>query len=68
MEVMGSTQEMNRDEMVQFVLDCRHSSGGFGGNVSHDPHLLYTLSAIQVLTGAFCIIMPILLSLTQHRS
>lgn len=49
MEVMGSTKEMNRDEMIQFVLDCRHSSGGFCGNVSHDPHLLYTLSAIQVL-------------------
>lgn len=24
-------------------------AGGFGGNVGHDPHLLYTLSAIQVL-------------------
>ena len=48
MEVMGSTKEMNRDEMIQFVLGCRHPSGGFGGNVSHGPHLLYTLSAIQV--------------------
>lgn len=24
-------------------------AGGFGGNIGHDPHLLYTLSAIQVL-------------------
>lgn len=24
-------------------------TGGFGGNVGHDPHLLYTLSTIQVL-------------------
>jgi len=23
--------------------------GGFGGNVNHDPHLLYTLSAVQIL-------------------
>ncbi|XP_073046649.1 geranylgeranyl transferase type-2 subunit beta 1-like isoform X1 [Primulina eburnea] len=23
--------------------------GGFGGNIGHDPHILYTLSAIQVL-------------------
>jgi len=23
--------------------------GGFGGNIDHDPHLLYTLSAIQIL-------------------
>ena len=24
-------------------------AGGFGGNVGHDPHVLYTLSAVQVL-------------------
>jgi geranylgeranyl transferase type-2 subunit beta len=24
-------------------------TGGFGGNVKHDAHLLYTLSALQVL-------------------
>ncbi|ONI22167.1 hypothetical protein PRUPE_2G111600 [Prunus persica] len=24
-------------------------SGGFGGNIGHDPHVLYTLSAVQVL-------------------
>lgn len=24
-------------------------AGGFGGNIGHDPHVLYTLSAIQVL-------------------
>jgi len=23
--------------------------GGFGGNVGHDAHLLYTLSAVQIL-------------------
>jgi geranylgeranyl transferase type-2 subunit beta len=23
--------------------------GGFAGNVGHDPHILYTLSAVQVL-------------------
>ena len=62
MEVMGSTKEMNRDEMIQFVLNCRHSSGGFGGNVSHDPHLLYTLSAIQVpcsLSSPLCLTIPV---------
>ena len=24
-------------------------AGGFAGNIGHDPHLLYTLSAVQVL-------------------
>lgn len=26
-----------------------HCAGGFAGNVGHDPHILYTLSAVQVL-------------------
>ena len=25
------------------------ADGGFGGSERHDPHLLYTLSAVQVL-------------------
>lgn len=24
-------------------------TGGFAGNIGHDPHILYTLSAVQVL-------------------
>ena len=35
--------------MVDFVFSCQHECGGFGGNVDHDPHLLYTLSAVQIL-------------------
>lgn len=34
------------NSVVSSVLGC---AGGFGGNIGHDPHLLYTLSAIQVL-------------------
>ncbi|KAI3916816.1 hypothetical protein MKW92_049821, partial [Papaver armeniacum] len=26
-----------------------HQSGGFAGNIGHDPHMLYTLSAVQIL-------------------
>ncbi len=26
-----------------------HTQGGFGGNIDHDAHLLYTLSAVQIL-------------------
>jgi len=35
--------------VVDFVFSCQHECGGFGGNVGHDPHLLYTLSAVQIL-------------------
>jgi geranylgeranyl transferase type-2 subunit beta len=31
------------------VLSCQRNGGGFGGSERHDPHLLYTLSALQVL-------------------
>eukprot|EP01031_Cornospumella_fuschlensis_P042928 gene42928-52455_t len=36
--------------MVDWILSCFDSeSGGFGGNTNHDAHILYTLSAIQIL-------------------
>ena len=35
--------------MVEFLIDCQDSeSGGFRPVQGHDPHLLNTLSAIQV--------------------
>lgn len=34
----------SHDKITHFVY-----VGGFGGNVGHDPHILYTLSAVQVL-------------------
>ncbi|KAH8154725.1 uncharacterized protein LAJ45_01256 [Morchella importuna] len=38
-----------RPATIAFVLSCQHPSGGFGASPAHDPHLLYTLSAIQIL-------------------
>jgi len=36
--------------VVKMVMACYDAaSGGFGGNVGHDPHMLYTLSAVQIL-------------------
>ena len=39
---------MNKDEVLAFIDSCRHESGGYSPSVGHDPHLLHTLSAIQV--------------------
>ncbi|XP_039040074.1 geranylgeranyl transferase type-2 subunit beta 2-like [Hibiscus syriacus] len=33
--------------MRLMTLSC---TGGFSGNIGHDPHILYTLSAVQVLS------------------
>lgn len=39
----------NRDEILRFIKQCQHKSGGISASIGHDPHLLYTLSAIQIL-------------------
>ncbi|RHZ26842.1 hypothetical protein DYB37_007450 [Aphanomyces astaci] len=37
------------DELIQWLLACQHPNGGFGGNVGHDRHLLYTCHAVLSL-------------------
>lgn len=46
---LGHPEALPRDEMIAFVKSCQHESGGFGAHPGHDAHLLYTVSAIQVL-------------------
>ena len=48
MDLMHNLDQMNKDEVLDFVRQCQHECGGFGASVGHDPHMLYTLSAIQV--------------------
>jgi geranylgeranyl transferase type-2 subunit beta len=44
---------MNLDAIIDWVFSCYDpSTGGFSGNVGHDAHLLYTLSALQLLALA----------------
>ena len=31
------------------MLSCQHDNGGFGAAPGHDPHMLYTVSAVQIL-------------------
>lgn len=41
---------MKSAEIVEWVMACYHpESGGFGASIDHDEHMLYTLSAIQIL-------------------
>lgn len=49
MDLMGQLHRMDRQEVLEFIRGCHHlESGGFAPTLHHDPHLLYTLSAIQV--------------------
>ena len=37
--------------MLEFLKECYHPDcGGFGPFPQHDPHLLFTLSAVQIAT------------------
>mmetsp|Transcript_45106 Transcript_45106/g.75257 ORF Transcript_45106/g.75257 Transcript_45106/m.75257 type:complete len:321 (+) Transcript_45106:227-1189(+) len=49
MALLDRLHEMDKEGILKFVKGCQHPSGGFGGNVGHDPHLLFTLSAVQIL-------------------
>ena len=48
MFLMNKQEMMEKDEIIEFVKSCQHENGGFSASHSHDPHLLYTLSAVQV--------------------
>lgn len=48
MDLMGQLPRMNRQEIIDFITACQHECGGISASIGHDPHLLYTLSAIQV--------------------
>jgi len=52
-ELMGVTSAIGnsaRPAILDWLFKCfDNRTGGFGGNVGHDGHLLYTLSALQIL-------------------
>ena len=50
MDLLGDLGKMNKEEVLKFVKACQHECGGFSPVPEHDPHILYTLSAIQVRT------------------
>jgi geranylgeranyl transferase type-2 subunit beta len=47
--ILGAKGTLDREALIQFVKSCECKNGGFAGNLNHDPHLLYTLSAVQIL-------------------
>ena len=49
MHLLGRLDDMDGGAILDWVLACAKADGGFGGSERHDSHLLYTLSAVQVL-------------------
>ena len=49
LDLLNKLDVFKQEDVIAYVLSCRQDNGGFGGHVGHDAHLLYTLSAIQIL-------------------
>ncbi|XP_013143093.1 PREDICTED: geranylgeranyl transferase type-2 subunit beta [Papilio polytes] len=50
MELMNQSSRMPKEEIIEFITSCQDKeSGGISASIGHDPHILYTLSAVQVL-------------------
>ncbi|CAN6458098.1 unnamed protein product [Victoria cruziana] len=49
LDLLGRLGDVDQEAIISWVLKCQHECGGFAGNIGHDPHILYTLSAVQIL-------------------
>jgi len=50
LDLMGKLDSVPKDDVILFIQDCfDEGAGGFSPAKNHDPHLLYTLSAVQIL-------------------
>ncbi|KAK0168901.1 hypothetical protein PV327_002659 [Microctonus hyperodae] len=49
LDLMGHLDNTSKDEVLEFISRCQSDCGGISPSINHDPHLLYTLSAVQIL-------------------
>lgn len=49
LDLCGSLDRLEKSEIAEFVKRNQHESGGFSPSDGHDPHILYTLSALQIV-------------------
>lgn len=49
LHLLGHPDALPRNDVLDFVLSCLHDNGGFGAAPGHDAHMLYTVSAVQLL-------------------
>lgn len=49
LDLMDNVEKINQAEIIEFIKKCQCPfSGGISPCEGHDPHILYTLSAVQV--------------------
>ena len=49
LHLLGHPEALPRNEVIDFVISCMRDNGGFGAAPGHDAHMLYTVSAVQIL-------------------
>ena len=49
LNLLGKLSEYNKDETLNFISQCFHENGGFGGSIGHDSHITSTHYAILIL-------------------
>ncbi|KAE8351591.1 terpenoid cyclases/protein prenyltransferase alpha-alpha toroid [Aspergillus coremiiformis] len=49
LHLLNWPQALSREDTINFVLSCQRENGGFGAAPGHDAHMLYTVSAVQIL-------------------
>lgn len=56
LDIMGQLPKVDKSSIIEFIKKCQCPvSGGFSACEGHDPHLLYTLSAVQILCIYDCL-------------
>lgn len=50
LHLMHKPDALPREELLEYVLSCLHDNGGFGAAPGHDPHILYTVYGVQIIT------------------
>jgi geranylgeranyl transferase type-2 subunit beta len=48
LDLANSIEKLDKNEIIAYLKRNQHESGGFAPCDGHDPHLLYSLSALQV--------------------
>lgn len=49
LDLMSQLDKLDRSELLEFIRMCQcPKTGGVAPCEGHDPHILYTLSAVQV--------------------
>lgn len=57
LDLMDNVKKLDRTSIIDFIKKCQCPiSGGISPCEGHDPHILYTLSAIQVDVQLQCVV------------